>query len=124
MTGVQTCALPISGKITSLPWAIYMDNALRHPVVLYEIIGLIIIAAILLNLKKLKSFDGFLFSSYVMLYSVQRMILDFFRIESTDPRYLGLTPTQYVVIALFIITAYFITIKFNKIKSNEGGMAK
>lgn len=96
------------GKVTDLPWTIYLDNALRHPVVLYEIIGLILIVTILLNLKKLKSFDGFLFSSYVMLYSVQRMILDFFRIESTDPRFLGLTPTQYIVIILFAFAVFFI----------------
>lgn len=100
------------GKITSLPWGIYLNDAIRHPVVLYEIIGLIIIVMILLNLRKLKSFDGFLFSSYIMLYSTQRMILDFFRIESTDPRYFGLTPTQHLVIILFVLSAAFIWIKF------------
>jgi len=106
------------GKVTNLPWAIYMNGALRHPVVLYEIIGLIIIGLILLGLKKFKSFDGFLFSSYVILYSVQRMILDFFRIESTDPRSHGLTPTQHLVIVLFLLSVGFIwyNLKKKKIK--------
>ena len=104
------------GKITNLPWAIYLDNALRHPVVLYEIIGLFIIVVILLNLKKIKFFNGFLFSTYVMLYSIQRMVLDFFRIESTDPRYFGLTPTQYLVIILFVLSAIFIWINLIKRK--------
>jgi len=99
------------GKVTDLPWAIYLNNAFRHPVVLYEIIGLIIIIVILLNLKKLRFFDGFLFSSYLILYSIQRMILDFFRIELTDPRFLGLTPTQYIVIILFLSAVSFIMIK-------------
>lgn len=107
------------GKIADLPWAIYLDNALRHPVILYEIIGLIIIVAILLNLKKLKLFEGFLFSSYVMLYSIQRMILDFFRIESTDPRYFGLTPPQYLVIILFILSITFVWINFKKIRTKN-----
>lgn len=102
------------GKITSLPWGIYLDNAIRHPVVLYEILGLIIIVVVLLNLRKFKLFDGFLFSSYVMLYSVQRMILDFFRIESTDPRFLGLTPTQHLVIILFILSVIFMWFNFRK----------
>lgn len=102
------------GKITNLPWAIYLDNALRHPVVLYEILGLFIIVAILLNLKRCKFFDGFLFSSYVMLYSVQRMFLDFFRIEATDPRYLGLTPSQYLGVILFVLSATFIWTSFRK----------
>lgn len=107
------------GKITSLPWGIYLNDAIRHPVVLYEIIGLIIIVIILLNLKKIKSFDGFLFSSYVLLYSTQRMILDFFRIESTDPRFLSLTPTQHLVIILFILSIIFISINFRKIKTKK-----
>lgn len=107
------------GKIANLPWAIYLDNALRHPVVLYEILGLLIIVVILLNLKKAKFFDGFLFSSYVMLYSVQRMILDFFRIELTDPRYLGLTPTQHLVIILFVLSATFIWIGFKKTRTKN-----
>ena len=108
------------GKITSLPWGIYLNDAIRHPVILYEIIGLIIIVVILLNLKKIKEkkqlFEGFLFSSYVILYSTQRMILDFFRIETTDPRFLGLTPTQYLVIILFILAITFISINYRKIK--------
>jgi len=95
------------GITTDLPWAIYLNGALRHPVVLYEILGLIIIAFILINLKRAKSANGFLFSSYAALYSVQRFILDFFRIEDTDPRYLGLTPSQFIVIVLFLIAVYF-----------------
>ncbi|MBT4539353.1 prolipoprotein diacylglyceryl transferase [Candidatus Woesearchaeota archaeon] len=108
------------GNITSLPWGIYLNNAVRHPVVLYEIIGLIIIVIILLNLRKVKDnkqlFDGFVFSSYVILYSIQRLILDFFRIESTDPRFLGLTPSQYVVIILFNLAIIFILVNFKKVK--------
>lgn len=107
------------GKITNLPWAVYMDNALRHPVVLYEIIGLTLIIIILLNARKIKSFDGFLFSAYVMLYSVQRMILDFFRIESTDPRFFGLTPTQNLAIILFISSAIFIWVMFRKTRNKK-----
>ncbi len=111
------------GKITSLPWGIFLDGAVRHPVVLYEIIGLVVIVTILLNLKRIKSklslFDGFLFSSYVILYSVQRMILDFFRIESTDPRFLGFTPTQHLAVILFILSAIFMCINLKKAKAKK-----
>jgi len=96
------------GLATDLPWAIYLDGALRHPVVLYEIIGLIIIGSIIYQLRKLGKFNGFLFLVYVQLYAVQRIILDFFRIESTDPRFLGLTPTQHLVILLFIASMYIL----------------
>jgi phosphatidylglycerol:prolipoprotein diacylglycerol transferase len=100
------------GKITDVPWAIYLQNAFRHPVVLYEIAGLIIIGVIILILKKIRRFEGFLFLIYVQLYAIQRMVLDFFRIESTDPRTLGLTPTQYVVVILFVSSACFMVRKY------------
>ena len=107
------------GKVTSLPWGIFIEGTVRHPVVLYEIVGLIIILVILLNLKKIQSklnlFNGFVFSGYIILYSVQRIILDFFRLESSeDPRFLGLTPTQYLSIVLFILLIAFISISIKK----------
>ncbi|MDF1569410.1 MAG: prolipoprotein diacylglyceryl transferase [Spirochaetaceae bacterium] len=89
------------GKETTLTWGIYLDNAVRHPVVLYEIIGLILIGASLVSYKRGSRIGGFLFLTYVQLYAVQRLFLDIFRIESTDPRTIGLTPTQILVIALF-----------------------
>jgi len=98
------------GKVTDLPWAIFLDGALRHPVVLYEIIGLLIILTIIFKIKnKYKKLNkGVLFAFYVGLYSIQRFFLDFFRIESTDPRTLGLTPTQLLVIFLLIGSVYYI----------------
>ncbi len=93
------------GKPTSLPWAIYLDGAPRHPVVLYEILGLMIIGIVIVALKKIRRFDGLLFLAYVQMYAVQRIVLDFFRLDSTDPRFLGLTPTQYAVIVSFTLAA-------------------
>ena len=103
------------GKITNLPWAIYMDNAFRHPIVLYEILGLLIIFAVVSSLMKNKFFDGFVFASYTVLYSAQRIFLDYFRIESTDPRFLGLTPSQFISIALLIAAICFIAMKLRKL---------
>jgi len=104
------------GRVTDMPWSIYLQGEFRHPVVLYEIIGLIIIAVLLIHLKKLKYFHGFLFSSYVVLYAIQRIILDFFRIESTDPRHWSLTPTQHLVILLFVLAVWFIGWNVRKTK--------
>ncbi len=94
------------GKITQLPWGIFLENAVRHPVPLYEIIGLTAIAIIIFNFgKKLKHSNGMLFLAYVGMYAGLRIFLDFFRIESTDPRLLGLTPTQYLAIGLLFAVA-------------------
>ena len=86
------------GKPTDLPWAIFLNDELRHPVVLYEITGLGIILTILIILRRRKIHVGLLFTTYVGLYAAQRLFLDIYRIESTDPRYLGLTPSQYIAI--------------------------
>ncbi|MEK6942850.1 MAG: prolipoprotein diacylglyceryl transferase [Nanoarchaeota archaeon] len=106
------------GKITNLPWAIYMDNALRHPVVLYEIIGLFAILGIIYLLKKKSHFDGFLFWPYITLYSIQRLFLDIFRAESTDPKFLGLTPSQYIALIIVAVSLYAIArFKYKKIQT-------
>lgn len=101
------------GKVTSLPWAIWLEGAARHPVVLYEITGLLIILGVLLYARQWKLPDGVLFLFYASLYAVQRFLLDFFRIESTDPRTLGLTPSQLFVIAIFVVAASVIVQKYS-----------
>ena len=107
------------GKITDVIWSIYLQGALRHPVVLYEIVGLLIILLIILYLKKFKLKKGVLFSIYVFLYSIQRLFLDIFRIENTDPRFLGLTPTQYIVIVTGIISLIYIITKIKIENENQ-----
>lgn len=89
------------GTATNVPWAIMQQGQLRHPVILYELIGLVILLFILLQLKKLKKIDGFLFSSYVLGYAILRFFVSFFR--AGDKVYYGLQSAQYIAIILFII---------------------
>jgi phosphatidylglycerol:prolipoprotein diacylglycerol transferase len=86
------------GISSALPWAIMQQGALRHPIILYEIIYLCIILFILLKVSKLKVIDGTLFTLYLTLYSAARFANDFFRV---DPTYYGLTTAQYAMIFLF-----------------------
>lgn len=89
------------GRAANVPWSIYQEGALRHPVILYEILGLIIIAVIISKIKDKK--QGTLFLTYLLLYSILRFIVTFFRID--DPIFLFLTGSQYVSIILFIISS-------------------
>ena len=107
------------GNITNLPWAIYLQGALRHPVVLYEICGLVIIGVVIQAVKRIKKFEGFLFLLYVQLYAIQRMFLDYYRIESTDPRTLGLTPSQFLVSVLFLSATIILVLKYQLIIRNK-----
>src|SRR3989344_5410887 len=99
------------GKVANLPWSIYQEGALRHPVILYEIIGLIFIVFIISNIKNKK--QGTIFLTYLLLYSALRFIVTFFRMN--DPIFLSLTGSQYISILLFIIASILLIKKNNKI---------
>ncbi|MEW6215191.1 MAG: prolipoprotein diacylglyceryl transferase [Nitrospirota bacterium] len=70
-----------------LPWAVTFTNPESlarigiplHPTQLYESAGELINFLILIILRKYKSFNGQLFLTYLLLYSVLRFIVEFFR---------------------------------------------
>ena len=70
-----------------LPWAVTFTNPQSlaqigiplHPTQLYESAGEFINFLILITLRRYKSFDGQLFLTYVLLYSILRFIVEFFR---------------------------------------------
>lgn len=95
------------GTIADLPWSIFLDNALRHPVVLYEIVGLLLILGIVLFIRN-HARKGELFLIYLMLYSVQRFVLDFFREEVS---FYGLKSAQLVTLVLFIVAVATLIIR-------------
>lgn len=68
------------GRVTDVSWGIYVDGILRHPSQIYEAIleGLVVFA-ILVYLRKKKNFDGQLAIMYGLLYSLARIIAEFFR---------------------------------------------
>jgi phosphatidylglycerol:prolipoprotein diacylglycerol transferase len=70
-----------------LPWAVTFTDPQSlaligvplHPTQLYESLGEFIIFFMLIILRKYKSFNGQLFMTYIILYSVLRFIVEFFR---------------------------------------------
>lgn len=68
------------GRVTDVPWGIYVGQTLRHPSQLYEAIleGLVVFT-ILVYFRKRKTFDGQLALMYGVLYSTMRIIAEFFR---------------------------------------------
>jgi len=89
------------GKLTSLPFGVFVNGGLRHLTALYDFVNLIILFIILLFLRKKNFFTGFLFLFYICFYAFVRFLLDFLR---TDPTFYGLTATQWMAIPLFIIS--------------------
>ena len=72
------------GRVTTSPWGMYFPldptHQLRHPSQLYEAFfeGLLLFA-ILWNLRKIKLFDGFIFSLYIIGYGTARFFVEFVR---------------------------------------------
>ncbi len=75
------------GKVCDLPFAISFShpqslaplNVLLHPTQLYMVLSNFILFFVLLAIQKRKRFDGMVFLSYVMLYSVFRAVIEYFR---------------------------------------------
>ncbi len=68
------------GRITDVPWGIYVGQTLRHPSQLYEAVleGLCVFL-ILAYMRKRKTFEGQLAIMYAILYSLARIIAETFR---------------------------------------------
>ena len=77
------------GRVTNVSWGMYfpldLTRQLRHPSQLYEaFFEGIFLFIILWSLRKVKYFDGFIFSLYLVGYGVLRFFIEFFR--EPDPQ--------------------------------------
>lgn len=96
------------GSLTSFPLAVTFPGGARHDLGLYDALLLGAIAAVLFRLARAQRLTGRLLPLLALLYSVGRFFLDFLRatdISYADARYLGLTPAQYICMALFVYGA-------------------
>ena len=98
------------GKITNLPWGrMYIDQTIRHPVALYHIISGIIILCLIQYFKKKHLKEGVLILLFIFFYSFSRFFLDFARCSDLaicDSRYLNLTYTQWILLAVAPLIVY------------------
>ena len=80
------------------------DHVIRaHDLGLYEFFLWIVIVAALLVLERWRGRrPGFLVGFMAVVYSPPRFFLEFLRLESSDPRYGGLTFAQWASIGIFI----------------------
>lgn len=96
------------GKITNLPWAVKFQGAegFRHPSQLYEALKNLFIFIFLFKYKNKEKPDGFLFAIFLILYSILRSFIEFFR----EPEiFVGsLTMGQLLNIPLFIAGLYIL----------------
>ncbi|HSY43327.1 MAG TPA: prolipoprotein diacylglyceryl transferase [Candidatus Acidoferrum sp.] len=104
------------GRQTNLPWAITFTNPQAHelsgtplnvplhPTQIYDGLLNLALYAFLAWLFRRKKFDGEIFATYLICYSITRSIVECFRGDYTSLHYhLGLSPAQWVSVPMFII---------------------
>jgi phosphatidylglycerol:prolipoprotein diacylglycerol transferase len=118
------------GKIAqSLPWgAIFTDpdclaptNVLLHPTQLYESAGELVNFLILITLRRYKTFNGQLFMVYLLLYSVLRFSVEFFRGDVARGFLTGsLSVSQGISIIIFLMAIAGMFVLRRKKRQKDG----
>ncbi len=98
------------GLPARLPWGVvfpksslagaYCPDLPLHPTQLYSSLAMFLAFLALVWLYRRKSFDGQLLFSGLVLYSIYRFLVEFFRYSPIH--WLGLTPSQWIVVPLFV----------------------
>ena len=70
------------GGPTDLPWAVTIQGQTYHPTFLYESIWCLLLFIILLYLDNHRQFEGQVFLSYGILYSLERIFVEQLRTDS------------------------------------------
>lgn len=108
------------GRVTDLPWGIYVDGVLRHPSQLYEgFLEGIVVALVIFIYRKHKRFDGALIGIYGMLYGSARFVAEFWREPDVQLGYLygdwlTMGQLQSLVMIGLAIGLYFLFQVFSK----------
>ena len=108
------------GRITDVPWGIYVNNTLRHPSQIYEAIleGLVVFT-ILVYIKKRKTFDGQLALMYGILYSFMRIVAEFFRQPDSQLGFLYSNWLTMGILQSTIVLGICLIIYFKMKKTNS-----
>ena len=111
------------GVETNLPWAvkfIQVDDLFRHPTQLYEAFfeGLVLFLILIYFRKKgFSKFLGFISGLFLILYSIFRFIIEFFRVPVEQLGYLFLDLTMgQLISSIFLLIGIYLVITKNEIK--------
>ncbi|HLD02619.1 MAG TPA: prolipoprotein diacylglyceryl transferase [Candidatus Nanoarchaeia archaeon] len=94
------------GKITSVPWCVKFPDyeGCRHPTQIYEALKNLFILLILYPLSNKEHKDGYLFSVFLIMYSILRFFIEFLKVPET--MFFFLTTGQALNILMLIFGIY------------------
>ena len=96
------------GTITNVPWAvtfIQIDNLPRHPSQLYEALleGLFLFLLLIYFKNKFSDKPGVISGLFLIIYSIFRFIVEFYRVPDEQLGYIFLNLTMGQVVSLIFI---------------------
>ena len=115
------------GRESTLPWAIALgsETITRHPSQIYASLGSLIIFVILRLVSgpctrrgSTMLVPGFIFSLYLILYPINRIIVEEFRADLPEI-WMGFSFTQWVSVGIFIIGIIVVSVISKSWKSNS-----
>jgi len=120
------------GRPTTLPWALKVSSSVAekagyaagttfHPTFLYESIGCVVLAWVLIRIeRRLRPFRGQLFAWYVAGYTVLRFGVEGLRIDSAH-HVGGLRLNQWVAVGVFAVAVLFLAV--DRLRSRKASAA-
>jgi phosphatidylglycerol:prolipoprotein diacylglycerol transferase len=95
----------IVGRETDVPWGVYIDGALRHPIGIYEAFfeGLLSFLIIYIYYKKFYKCRGELISLYLITYGVFRSLCEWWREPDPQLGFIMDHLTMGQILSLFLI---------------------
>lgn len=107
------------GRITTVPWGIYVDGILRHPSQLYEAFLEGLVVFVLVYLTKLKqTFQGELIVVYAGAYSLARFVCEFYREPDYGIGFVVLNLSMGQILSLLMFIVAFLSYFYLKTKTN------
>lgn len=115
--GIGRIGCDVFGKVMTYPypWGIKIDGQLLHPAQVYEFLLNYLVFFILWRKRKKIDYDGQIFVWYIILFSINRGIVELFRI---NPSIIGWFSVSHLLSVLLIVGAIVLMI-FAKNKEME-----
>ncbi|MCD4719435.1 MAG: prolipoprotein diacylglyceryl transferase [Desulfobacula sp.] len=109
----KECDLPIAVKFTH-PETLAPIGVYLHPTQIYSVFSNLVLFFILLWIQKRKSFNGMVFLSYIMLYSLFRSIIEFFRGDFRGDFFFEFISLSQGIGMMVSLIAFILLIKFSR----------
>lgn len=107
-------------------WGVNVNGQLLHPVQMYEVLLNYLLFLILWKKRKSVDYDGQLFIWYLIGFSVNRFIVEFFRV---NPLIIGSLSVAHMISLMIIVLTVFVMIRLknkqiNTVSYSQNGLSR